>query len=312
MNSFKVRLKAWIKRMLRPVVRPVRKLAKPIYLRLRTGASAIQAHYQVGKLLPVLERTVENLRHEREQSDQLILALYQTINYPPTAGEKRVAANFAVPLGGNKLLVAHPFASFMLLDSEDLQVTPQVVMNRYEPGVGSAIRQLLRPGDVAIDLGAAPGVHTLTMATTVGNRGAVHAFVRDLHEQQWLQTNLKATGLDRVARCWLDRDVMSVLEEMGQQPRLIRVGASDDHAKLAMLLTDAPALSTVRILFAWPATKETCELAEALCALRLNFWNIDPEGTLFRTSMAEMRFRSADQECYYVAARSLEYVCCDT
>ncbi len=83
MNSFKVRLRAWIKQMLRPFSRPVKRLAKPIYLRLRNGMLTLRAHYQMGKLLPVLERTVEHLRHEREQSDQLILALFQTLHYPP-------------------------------------------------------------------------------------------------------------------------------------------------------------------------------------------------------------------------------------
>ena len=302
MNSFKVRLQAWIKRLLRPVGRPLKRFAKPMYQRLRTGWRALQAHHQVGKLLPILERTVENLRHEREQSDQLILALYQTLNYPPGVSEKRIPANFAVPLGNQRLLVAHPHAPFMLLDTDDLSTTPRIVLNRYQPGVSTALRRLVRPGEVALDLDAAPGFHTLTLAVAVGNRGRVDAFVHAEREQEMLGTNLTATGLRNVTRCWLNQEPVALLKEIGRSPNLIRVGARVRVATIVELLS----VPNVRFVFSWALEQETHPIAAALHAAGLNFWTIDPDGTLFRTTWDEMARNGAVGEAHYVAGRSLE------
>jgi FkbM family methyltransferase len=46
----------------------------------------------------------------------------------------------------------------------------------YEPEVREQIKRWLGPGDVAIDVGANVGWHTLLMATRVGPRGRVYAF----------------------------------------------------------------------------------------------------------------------------------------
>ena len=46
----------------------------------------------------------------------------------------------------------------------------------YEPEVRAEIKRWLRPGDVAIDVGANVGWHALLMATLVGPRGCVFAF----------------------------------------------------------------------------------------------------------------------------------------
>lgn len=46
----------------------------------------------------------------------------------------------------------------------------------YEPEVREQLKRWLRPGDVAIDVGANVGWHTLLMASLVGAAGRVHAF----------------------------------------------------------------------------------------------------------------------------------------
>jgi FkbM family methyltransferase len=46
----------------------------------------------------------------------------------------------------------------------------------FEPEELAYIRAVLHPGDVALDVGANIGVHTVTMAYAVGTNGKVHAF----------------------------------------------------------------------------------------------------------------------------------------
>jgi len=46
----------------------------------------------------------------------------------------------------------------------------------YEPGDVAAVRRLLRPGDVAMDVGANVGQYALMAAKVVGNGGSVYAF----------------------------------------------------------------------------------------------------------------------------------------
>src|SRR5215204_3016879 len=46
----------------------------------------------------------------------------------------------------------------------------------YSEGEVDLFRQVLRPGDLALDVGANIGVHTVPMARLVGERGAVFAF----------------------------------------------------------------------------------------------------------------------------------------
>ncbi len=46
----------------------------------------------------------------------------------------------------------------------------------YSEGEVEVFRQILQPGDVALDVGANLGAHTLPMAQLVGPTGAVHAF----------------------------------------------------------------------------------------------------------------------------------------
>ena len=176
------------------------------------------------------------------------------------------------------------------------------MLNRYQPGVSTALRRLVRPGEVALDLDAAPGFHTLTLAVAVGNRGRVDAFVHAEREQEMLGTNLTATGLRNVTRCWLNQEPVALLKEIGRSPNLIRVGARVRVATIVELLS----VPNVRFVFSWALEQETHPIAAALHAAGLNFWTIDPDGTLFRTTWDEMARNGAVGEAHYVAGRSLE------
>ncbi|UPH89127.1 FkbM family methyltransferase [Synechococcus sp. NB0720_010] len=50
-----------------------------------------------------------------------------------------------------------------------------IFLDRYEPDTRQALAKLLKPSDVAIDIGANIGAHTLSMASLVGTSGCVIA-----------------------------------------------------------------------------------------------------------------------------------------
>jgi FkbM family methyltransferase len=55
-------------------------------------------------------------------------------------------------------------------------IVRQMWAGSYAPAVVSAIRRILQPGEVAIDVGANIGYLSAVMLAVVGERGAVHAF----------------------------------------------------------------------------------------------------------------------------------------
>lgn len=68
----------------------------------------------------------------------------------------------------------------------------------FEPGIARIFRDALRPGDIAIDVGANVGVHTLLAATLVGPQGRVHAIEASPHIHRQLRANLAANGASQV------------------------------------------------------------------------------------------------------------------
>jgi FkbM family methyltransferase len=67
-----------------------------------------------------------------------------------------------------------------------------------DPAISAVVRSLLRPGDLAIDVGANVGVITLEMASIVGSRGRVVSFepIPDLFAL--LTRSIAANGFDNV------------------------------------------------------------------------------------------------------------------
>ncbi len=64
--------------------------------------------------------------------------------------------------------------------------------------VRSLIRKTLQPGDVAIDVGAYIGFHTLLMAKLVGEEGAVHSFEPAPDNLLYLRKNVDKNGFGNV------------------------------------------------------------------------------------------------------------------
>lgn len=70
----------------------------------------------------------------------------------------------------------------------------------YEPATGNLISLSLRPGFIALDIGANIGVHTLRMARAVGESGKVISFEPMPHLQQKLNANVQLNRLESIVQ----------------------------------------------------------------------------------------------------------------
>jgi FkbM family methyltransferase len=64
----------------------------------------------------------------------------------------------------------------LFVDLSDHVIGLNIVRGRYEVEEASFARRVLRPGDIAVDVGAHIGFFTMQMAAAVGDTGRIHAF----------------------------------------------------------------------------------------------------------------------------------------
>jgi len=135
----------------------------------------------------------------------------------------------------------------------------------YEPEVRAEIKRWLRAGDVAVDVGANVGWHTLLMATRVGARGRVFAFEPNDTTRARLTAGIQANEFAQVvvdSRAVADRSGTRAFEA----PR-----AGEFWDGTGRLTHDAPSARTV-----------DCVTIDAFVAGqgidRLAFMKIDVEG----------------------------------
>lgn len=95
-----------------------------------------------------------------------------------------------------------------------------------EPGVTALIRSLVSDGDVAIDVGASIGLHTLTMAQSVGEHGKVFAFEPHPEIARALRKTLLINGLN--GRTSLHAQAAS------DQPRKVRLYRTEHSPESSM------------------------------------------------------------------------------
>ena len=69
---------------------------------------------------------------------------------------------------------------------------------RYEPHVTAAVRQILKPGMVFVDVGANFGYHSLTAAREVGDSGCVHCFEPNPYFCKLLYLSGKVNGFENI------------------------------------------------------------------------------------------------------------------
>jgi len=122
-----------------------------------------------------------------------ILAVY---NYPWLAGVMRSALNLALPAGLNEVEIAAGHLRGLRF-ALDLQLEKYLWLGTYEPWVCAAIERYLHPGDVAWDVGAFIGYHTLLMSRRV-EAGWVLALEPDPRNAERLRRNLALNGVTDV------------------------------------------------------------------------------------------------------------------
>ena len=88
-------------------------------------------------------------------------------------------------------------ASFYTKDYEQLHYLSQIIKNKEidETILLGHLLNILKQGDVAYDIGANIGIHTIFMAKKVGSSGQVYAFEPETTTAKMLDDNLKLNNL---------------------------------------------------------------------------------------------------------------------
>jgi FkbM family methyltransferase len=86
----------------------------------------------------------------------------------------------------------------MLVDTADVTGRVLATSGVWEPGVTALFRQLIRPGDVVVDVGANIGYFTILAARLVGLEGHVHALEPAPDTHAALVANIRRNGLGNV------------------------------------------------------------------------------------------------------------------
>jgi FkbM family methyltransferase len=87
----------------------------------------------------------------------------------------------------------------LFMNPDDHVVTPLIqAQGLWEANETHWIQEVLRPGDVFVDVGANIGWYTVIGAREVGPRGRVYAFEPDPEAFELLQRNVRANGLHNV------------------------------------------------------------------------------------------------------------------
>jgi len=131
--------------------------------------------------------------------DDVLVTIGRVIGKPP--GWERVVRAVAPPRRFAHLGLRHqrtPEGYLFPLDRGTLLGWYIHFFGSYEPEVRDQFRRWLRPGDVAIDVGANVGWHTLLMANLVGTEGRVYAFEPNETTRARLLAAIDMNGLTQV------------------------------------------------------------------------------------------------------------------
>ena len=103
-------------------------------------------------------------------------------------------------VGDGRMLVAPTWGGRLLIPADDLSMMPELVARgTYDVPLTAFVRRHIRPGDVAIDVGAHVGLFTLLLAYQVWERGRVIAYEANPRLVPLLRDNVAMNWLgDRV------------------------------------------------------------------------------------------------------------------
>jgi FkbM family methyltransferase len=143
----------------------------------------------------------------------------------------RLSRSTSVFLGDRVLTSTHRGDALYLVPL-DLDLTPSIIRNgQWEPHVERTIVSLLRPGDIAIDVGANVGYHTLAMAAAVGPRGQIHAFEANPDLMCLLRATVAVNGAD-----WISLYQSAALDKQGT----VTVATAPEHYGSGHIVNDMP------------------------------------------------------------------------
>lgn len=108
----------------------------------------------------------------------------------------------------------------------------------YEPELAALFADIVRPGDIAIDVGANIGLHAIVLAAHVGPRGVVHAFEPLPAAADVLQASIDANAF-------------------GDRLRLHRVALSDAPGELTLWIGEGGGVTSSLIPNRWLAGEVT-------------------------------------------------------
>ena len=112
---------------------------------------------------------------------------------------RRAYFHFAKPSSGIlETEIAGVKAQFYARTPEELRILESAGGAGGEERVLNALVQFLKPGDVAMDIGANVGLYTVLLARTVGSQGLVIACEPGSRNFEHLDENLKLNGLTNV------------------------------------------------------------------------------------------------------------------
>jgi FkbM family methyltransferase len=123
-----------------------------------------------------------------EQRLEAIATLVAARSAPPSLSR-------SVYLGENTALAMLEGRLPIYVDTRSTDIAPHLLLTgSWEPEELRAFRRLLRPGDLALDLGAHVGVYALSAAEVVGPAGRVHAFEPNPRSAGLLRRSLAVNG----------------------------------------------------------------------------------------------------------------------
>lgn len=141
----------------------------------------------------------------------------------------------------------------------DAQDTLRILSGRpFDPAEMSLLANLLRPGDVAIDVGANIGIYTLAMARQVGPTGKVFAFEPYIENAGLLEHNVERNGYSNVVT--------------------VHRAAVAERSGTARLAVNAHNAGMHRLAAGGSADVETVCLDDLFAGQRVDFVKIDVEG----------------------------------
>jgi FkbM family methyltransferase len=177
----------------------------------------------------------------------------------------------SVYLGNNTALTRTIYGHKMMVDSRDLSLTPHLLLDGdWEPWIAKVVRRHVRPGTIAVDVGANCGFYSLLLADGVGPKGRLFAFEGNPRMAELTRKNLEINGFfdrSKVANMLVSnergRSAFQLFEEhMGSSSMQDRSGAATAYSDSTRMIE-----------------VETISLDEALCDVpHIHFLKIDAEG----------------------------------